>query len=222
MKRIAILITALIASTSPALAQDAAGPERWDGVYVGVSAGGSWLSGDMNASTPYNNYNGFPISALNDSAIVGGLQVGYNKQFGSLGLGAEASINFTGVKKESTTNDPGTLFWRNSNFNAAIGPRVTFATSKLALYGKGGLAIGKFEVGHNQNGTLISADETAYGYMLGGGADLAIGPKLSLGLQYEYMDFGKSEIHVVSPNSDIFLQPGSKTHNVKAVVNYRF
>lgn len=222
MKKIAILLAALACTTAPAMAQDAAGPERWDGAYIGVNAGGSWLAGDMNASTPYNSYNGFPVSALNDASFAGGLQVGFNKQFGAIGLGAEAALDFTGNKKQSITNDPGTVFWRNSNFNASVGPRLSFATPGFIVYGKGGLAMGKFDVGHDQNGTLISADKTLYGYMLGAGAEMAIGPKLSLGLQYEMMDFGKAEIHVVSPNSDIFLQPGSKTHNVKAVVNYRF
>jgi outer membrane immunogenic protein len=176
----------------------------------------------MNASTPYNGYNGFPVQDLNDGSLAGGLQIGYNKQMGALGLGAEAAMSFTGQKRQSTTNDPGTLFWRESNFNATIGPRVSIATPGMIFYGKGGLAIGKYQVGHNQNGTLISADQTTYGYMLGGGAELALSSKLSVGVQYEYLDFGKSEIHVVSPNSDIFLQPGSKVHNLKAVMNYRF
>lgn len=221
MKSYVILLAAVACSATPAFAQDA-GTERWDGVYVGVNAGGTWANGDMQASTPYNSYNGFPVQDLNDGSLAGGLQIGYNKQMGSLGLGAEAAISFTGIKRESTTNDPGTLFWRNSSLNASVGPRVSIATPGLIFYGKGGLALGKFDVGHNQNGTLISAEETRYGYMLGAGAEMAIGPKLSLGLQYEMQAFGKSEIHVVSPNSDIFLQPGAKLHNVKAVLNYKF
>lgn len=221
MKIFAILMLGAACIATPAMAQDP-GPERWDGVYVGVNAGGTWANGDMQASTPYNGYNGFPVQDLNDGSFAGGLQIGYNKQMGSLGLGAEAAISFTGIKRESTTNDPGTLFWRNSSLNASAGPRLSIATPGVIFYGKGGLALGKFDVGHNQNGTLISAEETRYGYMLGAGAEMAIGPKLSLGLQYEMQDFGKSEIHVVSPNSDIFLQPGAKLHNVKAVMNYKF
>ena len=221
MKKFVIVLAAMTIPAAPALAQDA-GVERWDGVYAGVNAGGSWASGDMTAYTPYNSYDGFPVTDLNDASFAGGLQIGYNKQMGSLGLGAEAAMSFTGQKRQSTSNAPGTVFWRNSDFNASIGPRLSFATPGLIFYGKGGLAIGKFEVGHNQNGTLISAKETQYGYMLGGGAEMALGSKLSLGVQYEYMDFGNGEIHVVSPNSDIFVQPGAAIHNVKAVVNYRF
>lgn len=221
MTKYAIVLAALAFQAAPALAQDAAA-ERWDGLYIGVNAGGSWLAGDMNASTPYNSYNGFAVQDLNDGSLAGGLQIGYNKQMSSLGLGAEAAMNFTGQKRQSTTNTPGTLFWRESNFNASVGPRLSFATPGVIVYAKGGLAVGKFDVGHDQNGTLISAKETQYGYMLGGGAEMALGSKVSVGVQYEYMDFGNDEIHVVSPNSDIFLQPGAAVHNVKAVVNYRF
>ena len=221
MKKFVIVLAAMTIPAAPALAQDA-GVERWDGVYAGVNAGGSWASGDMTAYTPYNSYDGFPVTDLNDASFAGGLQIGYNKQMGGLGLGAEASLNFTGMKKETTSSTPGTLFWRNSNFNATVGPRVTIATPSFAVYGKGGLAVGKFEVGHNQNGTLISAEETAYGYMLGAGVDVAVGPKLSLGVQYEYQDYGQGNIHVPSTNSDIFISPNATIHNVKAVVNYRF
>ncbi|MFN3517227.1 MAG: outer membrane protein [Novosphingobium sp.] len=220
MKKIAIIALALACTATPALAEN--GVERWDGIYAGVNAGGSWITGDMTGYTPYNGYDGFPVTDANDGSFAGGVQIGYNKQIGSLGLGAEASLNFTGLKKQTTSSTPGTLFWRNSDFNATVGPRVTIATPSFAIYGKGGLAVGKFEVGHNQNGTLISSKETAYGYMLGAGVDVALGPKLSLGVQYEYQDYGRGNIHVPSANSDIFIAPNATIHNVKAVANYRF
>lgn len=222
MKAFALLFLAAASLAFPAMAQDNQGTERWDGIYVGVNAGGSWLNGDMTASTPYNSYNGFTVTDLDDGSFSGGFQLGYNKQFGSLGLGAEGSVQFTGMKRESTSNPPSSPFWRDSDFNASIGPRLSVATPGLIFYGKGGLAIGRFDVGHNQNGTLISARQTQFGYMLGAGSEMALGRKLSLGLQYEQMNFGKSDIHIVSPNSDIFIQPEAKLHTVKAVINYRF
>ena len=92
MKKFLIVLAAMTIPAAPALAQDA-GIERWDGVYAGVNAGGSWASGDMTAYTPYNSYDGFPVTDLNDASFAGGLQIGYNKQMGSLGLGAEAAMS---------------------------------------------------------------------------------------------------------------------------------
>lgn len=181
------------------------------------------MSGEMTGFTPFNNYQGFPVTEANDSSEAAGVQVGYNHQMGTIGLGGEASFTINSLRKETDSSTPGTLFWRDTEFNASIGPRVTIATSSFAVYGKGGLAIGKFEVGHNQNGNLISNERTLYGYMLGVGADYMIGSNLSIGVQYEYQDFGDGEIFVPSPNgSEIFIAPNASLQNLKAVVNYRF
>ncbi|WP_324074942.1 MAG: outer membrane beta-barrel protein [Erythrobacter sp.] len=223
MNKIGIIAAAVACISSPAFAQDSSDTEKWDGFYAGVHAGGSWMSGDMTGFTPFNSYQGFPVTDAKDSSEAGGVQVGYNHQMGTIGLGAEASFTINNLRKETDSSTPGTLFWRDTEFNASIGPRVTVATPSFALYGKGGLAIGKFEVGHNQNGNLISNERTLYGYMLGVGADYAIGSNLSIGVQYEYQDFGDGEIFVPSPNgSEIFIAPNAALHHLKAVVNYRF
>jgi outer membrane immunogenic protein len=223
MKKIGIFLVSVACFSSPVLAQDSSDTEAWDGFYAGVNAGGTWMSGDMTGFTPFNSYQGFPITDANDSGAAGGAQVGYNHQMGTIGLGAEASFTINNLRKETNSSTPGTLFWRDTEFNASIGPRLTVATPDFAFYGKGGLAIGKFEVGHNQNGNLISNERTLYGYMLGVGADYMIGSNLSIGVQYEFQDFGDGEIFVPSPNgSEIFIAPNASLHNLKAVVNYRF
>lgn len=223
MRKIGILSIVLTFVATPAFAQDQSDTENWDGFYAGVHAGGSWLKGDMTGFTPFNSYQGFPVTDANDSSEAGGVQVGYNHQMGTIGLGAEASFTINNLRKETVSSTPGTLFWRDTEFNASIGPRVTVATPSFAFYGKGGLAIGKFEVGHNQNGNLISNERTLYGYMLGVGADYALGSNLSLGVQYEYQDFGEGEVFIPSPNSsEIFIAPNASLHNLKAVLNYRF
>lgn len=222
MKKLAIIAGIFASIATPAMAQDDTGTERWDGIYAGVNAGGTWISGDMTGYTPFNSYNGFPVLDANDGSISGGVQLGFNEQMGSFGLGAEVSLMVTDLEKETIDNSPGTAFSRRSDFNGSAGPRMTFATDDFALYAKGGLAFGNFEVAHNQNGTLISSDETLYGYMLGGGVDFALSDSISVGVQYEYQDYGNAEIHVPSSGSDIFITPNATVQNLKAVVNFSF
>lgn len=222
MKSIAIAATTLVCIATPAIAQDNPGTDRWEGVYVGINAGSDWIAGDMTAHTPYNSYNGFPVLDADDSAVAGGFQIGYNHQMNAIGIGGEAVISFTSLDRETDNSTPGSTFSRGSEVNASIGPRLTVASGAFAIFGKGGLAMTSLQIGHDQNGTLISSDELSFGYMLGGGAEYALSDHFSLGVQYEYQDYGSSAVHIPSAGSDIFVEPNAQIHALRAMVNYRF
>lgn len=222
MKKLVAFLIPLIGCSTAAFAQDATAESRWEGAYGGVHIGGSWLNGAMTAYTPYNSYNGFSVADLNNGNFSGGAQLGYNHQMGSVGIGAEAMMSFTDIDRASTTNNPGSLFWRKASMTATVAPRLSYATPSMIFYAKGGLAIARFEVGHDQNGTDIVASDTQTGYVLGAGAEYALTPRISAGVQYDYMNFGNAVTHVVSPASDIDIAQGGKIHSARLVVNYRF
>jgi outer membrane immunogenic protein len=202
---------------------------RWDGIYGGVHAGAAWQNGDMTAYTPYNSYEGFPVAGMNDSGFIGGVQLGYNHQMGNVVVGIEAGATLAGLEKAAYTPIDGTdtapddkLFYRKSNFNATLAPRVGYVFGPVLVSAKGGLAIANSEVGHDQNGTMISAKDTLVGYVLGAGADYALNDKISVGVAYEYQSYKGSRQHVTGPSSDIFIKQGGDFHIAKVAVNYQF
>lgn len=227
MKKAVFALVPMLLWSSAALASDGAADQRWDGVYGGVHLGVGRLSGTMTAYTPYNSYEGFPVHGLNDTAFLGGVQLGYNHQMGNVVVGIEATASLTDVKKAAYTdglnNSPSDkLFWRKTGFTATLAPRIGYAAGPLLVTAKGGLAVADFKVGHDQNGTDIESKKTQYGYVLGAGVEYALTPQISAGVQYDYENFGHNSQHIVGPDADIFIAQGGDLHAAKVVVNYKF
>jgi outer membrane immunogenic protein len=89
------------------------GYDPWTGFYIGANIGGGW--GDRNVDYAANDLVSFslftslagapPPVSINTSGMLGGLQVGYNWQMGPAWLiGAEADIDWSGVKGSVSTN----------------------------------------------------------------------------------------------------------------------
>lgn len=196
---------------------------NWEGAYIGAHLGAAWLRGDMTAYTPNNSYNGFGVSGLDTSGATGGLHIGYNHMLdNNVVLGLEAGASLANLSKHSSDNVAGTEFWRKLNWTGTLTGTLGYAMDSTMLYGKAGLAVGGFEVGHDQGGTNISSKSTQYGYVLGAGVEYAFDPNWSVNVEYDYMNFGKDSIHVSGPSADIFLKQGGDVHQVMAGVNYRF
>ena len=196
---------------------------NWEGVYFGGHLGAGWLIGNMTAYTPYNSYVGFSVGSLDAGSVLGGVQLGYNHQMGNgLVLGIEAAVSAMDISRHSTNNDPGTDFWRSLNWTGTLAGKMGFTVDRTMLYGKAGLAVGGFEVGHNQNGTLISNSSTEYGYVLGAGIEYALDTKWSANIEYNFMDFGDDQVNISGPSADIRIAPNGDAHILKAGLNYRF
>jgi outer membrane immunogenic protein len=162
-------------------------PFTWTGFYVGVNAGGAW------ASRNNNNNLGFPfVGALpfgggvpfatsgnggNQSGFIGGVQAGYNYQFGigsGFVIGGETDIDWANINRSHNNvafgsftlpQFPGTLFTpsniattsRNNNqYIGTVRLRAGYAWDRILLYATGGLAYGGV---NNQNnvGSALTA-----------------------------------------------------------------
>jgi len=225
MQRIFLTTLSALALSTAAHSADLSTPDSfiWDGAYVGGHIGYGSLNGDMTAFTPFNGFNGFPVSGLDGSSFLGGVQLGYNYQMDNIVLGLEGDFSWMSVSEGSTNNPPGTLFTRDLDWTATIAPRIGFAQDQWLLYVKGGLALGGFDVGHQQQNNFISASSTELGYMLGAGIEYAIDSNWSVKLEYNYLNFGDDEIDINSNfGPDISVEQGGDLHAVKVGVNYRF
>jgi outer membrane immunogenic protein len=182
-------------------------PPLWTGLYGGLNVGGAWTSNSHpNDWTPFvDSGTGdlffFPslTSRSNSSGGLGGGQIGYNYQFSSFVIGAEADIQGSGM---SNSNDGGfvTLFSpvtgntliplfagdidaRLRWFGTVRGRAGWLAMPTLLIYGTGGFAYGGV-----QGGGWFQRSNTRTGWTAGGGVEWMFMPNLSAKIEYLYMD----------------------------------
>ena len=221
----------LSASILPAAAADVApvskvfSPARaftWSGVYAGVSAGYAFGNADTflavgGATNPFSSkYDGF----------VGGAQLGYNWQAGSIVFGVEVEMNYadvsgTALVPTTTVVTTNKLEW----FGAARG-RIGYAFDRIMPHVTGGVAFGKnkLEVNDVANNVKVSDTATHVGWTLGGGVEVAMRDNWSAKIEYLHVDLGNKNSYLASiiggPGS--FMDADLKFGLVRAGVNYRF
>ncbi len=197
---------------------------NWTGFYIGGHLGIATVSSGYDAFTPRNAFAGFDLQRMGGSALMGGMQIGYNYQMNSLVLGLEADLSAVGFNRTSTTsilegNVP--AFQRSLSWVSTVTPRLGFTFGRAMLYAKGGLALGAFSVGHDQGNTWISGSTTRLGWTVGAGVEYAITQNLTAKVEYNYMNFGTFRTDMTgAPN--IWVTQRGDVHAVKLGVNYLF
>jgi outer membrane immunogenic protein len=184
---------------------------------------------------------------------LGGLQFGGNFVSNRLLIGAEASFSLSALAATINTVDEDWNIQGDPDFSAVMRDELSnlgFAEAKLGVandsyvvYVRGGLALGELKSsldlagddGASENFTL-SSDTSALraGWTVGGGLDIMVGEKTSLGFAYNYVDYGSelsSEIAEVNvDNSDdangsigiVERDISGQMHLVRASLNYHF
>jgi outer membrane immunogenic protein len=178
-----------VAPLDPAVAQ--AGVD-WTGVYVGVNAG--YSVGDFGTFTPAagDHYSG-------DGAL-GGFQIGYNKQLGSVVIGVEGDVQAAGI--DGSTGLPGGGASTDSSLDwvSTARGRIGYAFDKTLVYATAGAAVAGLD---NEVSTPTGAshdDQTAWGLAVGGGVERALTDKLTLKAEYLYLDLDKEPVDAGPPD----------------------
>ncbi|MEI2734821.1 MAG: outer membrane beta-barrel protein [Rhodoblastus sp.] len=205
----------------------------WTGFYVGVNLGYAFGGS--------NNGNGFgvvlppataqhvgPLAGGNGSGkgILGGAQIGYNWQMGSLVAGIETDIQAAGIRGNG--NPAGAMGIGNNGaaqFLAAttnsridwfgtLRARLGFTVAPTFLvYATGGLAYGGVKsnvtpifvntTGGSLIGVTSSASGTRLGWTAGAGAEYAISNNWSAKFEYLYTDLGSSTVNLTNAGAAI-------------------
>jgi len=222
---------------------------NWTGFYGGAHAGASW--GTSTFSDPFGpSIFGDKVQA---SGFLAGGQIGYNWQTGPWIFGLEGDASWL------TSDGTNTCLASSGNFVSAnchahpdaLGSltgrvaRVVGADGRTLLYAKGGGAWlhGHVDVTTNNlffGGAAVSqlstsSDFTKWGWTVGAGAEQALTPAWSLKLEYNYLNFGSTNvatpisIFIVDPVLRSFVvAPGNSAgvkedfHVVKIGLNYKF
>jgi outer membrane immunogenic protein len=141
-------------------------------------------------------------NSQNIDGAIGGVQTGYNYQFGAWVWGLETDFQasgqkggstFTGVLPLTSITTDDKLDW----FGTVRGRLGVLATPNVLFYGTGGAAYGLVKNSATITvaglSAVASSSDLRAGWTAGGGVEGALGGGWSAKLEYLYMDLGRTE-----------------------------
>jgi outer membrane immunogenic protein len=165
----------------------------WAGAYAGVNLGYSW--GEFSTEGPAT----VDDPTFQGNGPLGGFQIGYNKQLGSVVIGVEGDLQAAGIE-ESTSGGGATATTSLDWFSTARG-RVGYAFDSTMVYGTAGLAVGGLSASVSGPGGG-SDDTAALGWTAGAGVEQKITDNLSLKAEYLYVDTEKKSLDTGAAGTD--------------------
>jgi outer membrane immunogenic protein len=184
----------------------------WTGFYVGGNFGAKWATASdsvnvapataFGAALPSGT--SLPLSSTTPSSFIGGGQVGYNWQTGSVVFGIEGDIDLQDWKTTQVLGNfssdqvfvPGDSFTLESRWQASLRGRLGYASDRLLVYATGGAAwtevkaqayFTPFGIAPATSGTDRA---TLTGGTIGGGLEYAFWNHVSLGVEALYTRYG--------------------------------
>ena len=190
---------------------------NWTGPYGGLNLGYGWgsaydaqlgPSGDAASRMFWNPafIAGAAPSRFNlaPNGVIGGAQLGYNRQFGAWVWGIEADFQGANISDSQSINTavagfaPGSFAsGQNLDFLGTARGRLGYTpVDRWLIYATGGLAYGhvNYNLSFNFPGSndfqSIATSNTDVGWTLGGGFEWALGSNWTAKAEYLYVDLG--------------------------------
>ncbi|MCZ8181554.1 MAG: porin family protein [Beijerinckiaceae bacterium] len=266
MRKLSALIAVTTIMAAPAFAADLGkkpgapvlpvmASYTWTGFYVGANAGyafgeqrtrlglgGQWAT---EAAALQNAFRDGGGGNLRGGGFIGGVQAGYNQQYGRVVVGGEVDINFFDIRKRTanTLNNAGGFPGLTYNFTRrvdtdwliTIRPRVGYAFDRTLLYVTGGLAIAQVKDNWSvaSSGNYLKAmsnSSVRAGFTVGAGVEHAFTRNWTAKLEYLYTDLGRASKSSVYLPGSAFVAPAYTEqvrtrfsfHTVRVGLNYKF
>jgi outer membrane immunogenic protein len=204
-------------------------PPTWDGLYGGFNIGGRWINNKVSTTTsPLNPLNA-PFDAFYDAntpgtvsaaGVMGGLQAGYNWQFGNLVPGIEADANiitgqstrtFAVVAETNTIKSPG--------FLATVRPRLGWAFDhRFLVYATAGYAFESVQLVDLQINNIARQS----GWTAGAGVEYAFSRGVSAKIEYLYVGLGtfNSQGIVLQTGDPVIVKHQLSDNIIRAGMNF--
>jgi outer membrane immunogenic protein len=165
----------------------------WIGPYIGANLGYEWGQVSNNPTRP--------------SGLAGGIEGGYNWQFGQFVAGAEADLQVSGA---DDTFAP----WQFSNpWFGTVRGRAGVAIGNALIFGTAGLAYGGLTV---QTPGNLSQTRDSIGWVAGGGLEVGFTPHWSAKAEWLYLDLADRSYSLTSANN------GLAANLLRLGLNYHF
>jgi outer membrane immunogenic protein len=194
----------------------------WTGFYVGGHIGGAWSDVDW-ANVDFTGERG----VMNAAGFMGGVQFGYNQQFGKVLLGVEATYSGTTLNDGFVSVvDPNVTYNNNINDIITVTGRLGVALDRWLMYAKGGWAGAQVVVSGQDAATPDSFSFTDWrnGWTVGGGLEYKVARNISFGAEYGYIDLGTKTYSGTSANgvAVTVADHHAQIQSVTARLNFHF
>jgi outer membrane immunogenic protein len=201
----------------------------WDGIYVGANGGYGRADADWRGSIVLNGT--FDVNTQSKGSLWGA-QIGINKQFGHLVLGAELTgdwFSWTQTVPVSTTTGgafSGTTKLRDLD---TLTVRLGYAFNNVLLYGKAGGATGVASVEGSTPGgfsfTFAPPSQHLYGATAGAGIEFGLTRNIIVGVEYDFTRLGTGSFNTVDAVGNavsVGTAHGIDVQSVVGRVGYKF
>ena len=211
-----LIIAACVALFALAGSAYAQGTGDWGGFYLGGQAGYGWGDRDGCFGFDPDCDDGF-FDYDQEGWLVGG-KAGYNLMYNNILLGLEVDGSFASIDGDSEIG--GLPSEGEYTYLATFGARLGYAMNQYLVYGTGGLAIAGYDF---DSASGCSFDQTRDGYFVGGGAEFKITERASVGIEYNYVDFGdKNQSCTVLAFIPTFTEADATLNVITFGFNYTF
>jgi outer membrane immunogenic protein len=175
----------------------------WTGFYFGVNGGAAW----GNDSAAIDSVSGLglggggasfslPVESQGMSGWLGGVQVGYNWQYGPLLFGVEGDFDGANVYGNTACLIAFNCGVKQDWIGDVTGRFGVLPNAQTLMYVKGGIAFSHFDYsfGNTFGGTTIAAStsDTRTGGLIGMGVEYMFMPNWSAKIEYNFIDWGSS------------------------------
>jgi len=227
-----------VVETAPVVAVTPAPVSDWAGAYGGASIGYSGLSDDVVGLDYYLSgrriSHGTDLGATDIKGPTFGLNLGYRWQRQNWVFGPELWIEGGNVKADDDIvykgEANGVQIDVEGNLESKLKSLVglQFKTGYLVnpetlVYGTAGVVRGKFELtATNPRGSLTESYSSS-GYTLGLGAERKIRDNLSVYGEWQYRDFGRTDVLFDLGQGEVLDTIATPVHhNIKMGLNFKF
>jgi iron complex outermembrane recepter protein len=222
----------------------------WAGPYIGGNIG--YSVGRSKTTGVFNDATGAALFATasteNLNGVIGGIQGGYNWQWGNWVAGIEADVQISGEGATPRYVCPGAICNPTIGFDAPVlasfdqGPKLdsfgtlrgrfgTTVTPEVMVYGTGGLAVSSIRSTATLSGTGLDAAGTPFlisnnastlthrlGWAAGAGIEGRLFTNVTGKIEYLYMDFGTVSSVVDNPLNATPITFSSNSHVTDNIV----
>ena len=178
---------------------------NWSGFYVGANVGFGWSRFDDGV-----------VGSVDGSGLLGGVQAGYNYDFGGLVLGVEGDFQLSDVGHSEDVGGGNTGFTSVERFGT-LRARAGVAVDRFMPYVTGGVAYGRVVTGMKNGVMTMSATADQVRWTVGGGVEYAAFDNVSFKAEYLYADFGSTDF---GGGGGVSVK--TTAHVLRAGLNYKF
>ena len=241
MRKFLLGTALLMPLVSPAIAADMRTPVykvpppvvpvwSWTGCYVGGHAGGLWArQKDWIVRTPGGDFFGQSLGGHDADGWVAGVQAGCDYQFaGGFVIGIQGDYAWTDAEgSHDSAREFGVAYHSKVRSLATATGRFGYAWDRFLGYVKGGGAWERDDYWATTIvvGTAYTARETRPGWTIGVGGEYAFTNFLSGFVEYNYYDFGTTEIGFTPQLAGLrpaFVDIKETKSVVRGGLNFRF